>query len=415
MAPSKTGNSAGAFIFVLCFKMSLPNANAPATPTPPIQFISNQRKLEDCASRLADQPSFSFDLEFDRDRYFYGFTLALVQLATPEQCFVIDPLEDIDLESLYLLFENPDIQKLMHSGGEDIRLLHALQCYPKNLYDTEIPARLLNIEQTSLAASLKEVLGIELQKDQQKSNWLKRPLSREQVQYAANDVLYLYPLQQKLEAEIKVKGLTDLLYSEEAALSLADYTPEVKTWFLKKDDERHLSPYDQHILNALFVFRDKTAQELNKPAYQVMDEQLLRGLAFGDLAPEDLPDAKGLHHRLRSFGFVKDIKQTLQSAKSFAATEKLPTTLQGRTPLTPEQRAARDKGERDKEVLFLPIQQALGQRLGQFAARYLLSNGMVGNIVTGRIRLSDLPPARQALIRETAAGLGLEGSLAYYQ
>lgn len=381
----------------------------------PIQFISQQHQLDACADTLAKEPFFSFDLEFDRDRYSYGFTLALVQLATPEHCFVIDPFADLDLEPLYLLFENPDIQKLMHSGGEDVRLLHALKCYPQNLYDTEIPMRLLNYEQTSLASSLTQILHIELKKDQQKSNWLKRPLSKEQISYAANDVIYLRALQQTLEAEIHAKGLYELLLSEEAALSLADYTPEVKTWFLKKDDERHLSPYDQHILNALLVFRDQKAQMLNKPVYQVIDEQLLRAVAFEHLAAEDLPEAKGLHHRLRNFSFVKEVKEVLAAANDFAQAENLSTKLQSRVHLTPEQRAARDKGEADKERLFLPIQQALSNQLGQFTARYLLSNGMVSQIVTGRVRLQDLPAARRQLITETAGAQGLLAALAAYQ
>lgn len=383
--------------------------------TPPVQFISQQRKLESCIHTLASLPSFAFDLEFDRDRYSYGFTLCLIQLATPDHCFVIDPLENLDLEPLFLLFENPAIQKLMHSGGEDLRLLHALRCYPKNLFDTEIPMRLLNYEQTSLAASLSGILGITLQKDQQKSNWLKRPLTREQVAYAANDVIYLHALQQKLVADIDAKALGWLLQSEEEALSLADYTPEAKTWFLSKDDERYLSPYDQYILNALFTFRDQKAQALNRPAYQVMDESLLRGLASGKIPAEDAPQARGLHHRLRSSAFVKEVKQVLAAAAQAAQAQNRSRELQVRTPLSPAARAARDKGERDKELLFAPIQQELARRFGTFAARYLLSNGAVSQIVTGRTRISQLPQARQQLFFDLARALGLDQALEVYQ
>jgi len=380
----------------------------------PVQFISTQKKLDAAVQALSGVPSFAFDLEFDRDRYSYGFTLCLVQLATPEVCFVIDPLASVSLAPLFSLFADPAIQKIMHSGGEDLRLLHALGCFPHNLYDTDITARLLNYEQCSLAALLFDVMGLLLHKGEQKSNWLKRPLTEGQINYAANDVIYLHRLKEALEEKLAGRPAAALLQSEQAMLSTTKYLPEEKVWFLRKEDERSLSPYEQHVLNTLYVLRDQKARLLDKPAYQVMEEALLRPLATGELPPAALPDAKGMHPRLRNEAFVTEVAATLAAAHAAAAAQNLSRQTGQKPRLSPEQRAARDQGERDKEVVFAPIQQELAARFGQNAARFLLSNGGVSQIVTGRSRIGQLPEGRQQLLVEIAAALGLEASLRNY-
>ena len=285
----------------------------------PVQFISTQKKLDAAVQALSGVPSFAFDLEFDRDRYSYGFTLCLVQLATPEVCFVIDPLASVSLAPLFALFEDPAIQKIMHSGGEDLRLLHALGCFPQNLYDTDITARLLNYEQCSLAALLFDVMGLLLHKGEQKSNWLKRPLTEGQINYAANDVIYLHWLKEALEEKLAGRPAAALLQSEQAMLSTTKYLPEEKVWFLRKEDERSLSPYEQHVLNALYVLRDQKARLLDKPAYQVMEESLLRPLATAREVPQCWPASphwRGRRARVSRSSTPGSPRRTIRSTPS---------------------------------------------------------------------------------------------------
>ncbi|HSR37930.1 MAG TPA: hypothetical protein VLL95_03370, partial [Phnomibacter sp.] len=104
------------------------NAGGPHTIASPVtRYIADAAELQHCVDILRQSTVFAFDLEFDRDRYTYGFDLCLMQVATPEVCFLIDPLSKINLQPLFEVFTLPAIRKLVHCPGEDLRLLHSLQ------------------------------------------------------------------------------------------------------------------------------------------------------------------------------------------------------------------------------------------------------------------------------------------------
>jgi ribonuclease D len=330
-------------------------------------------------------------------------------VATPNACYVIDPFADIDLEGLYELFEDARILKIMHSPGEDLRLLHALQCYPKNLFDTEVTARLLNYEQTSLAAMLQEKLSHAMCKQQQRSNWLRRPLTPEQLQYAADDVAFLHALKAVLEAEASEMGLMPYVLEEQAALSTTIYQQEDKAFFLKPADLRTLSPYEQHVLNALFVHRDELARQLNRPAYQIMDEPLVRSLADGTLAPRDLPDAKGLYGGFRNSGFAAKLSARLETIRDEADDMALSHNPPPRQRFSNSERVDREAANRDKEEKFVPVQQALVERFGEHAARFILSNGTVNDLLKRMTTIGSLKRAyKQELVRSIAGELAID-------
>lgn len=376
--------------------------------TRPVIYIQDPQALQRCLHTLAQAPAISFDLEFDNNRYSYGVTLCLVQVATTEVCYIIDPMTGMDLSGLYALFQQEGIQKLVHSPGEDLRLLHSLGCYPTNLFDTEIVGRLLNYEQTSLANMLREKLDYTISKKHQKSNWLRRPLSEEQVEYAADDVIWLHPLKAALVAEAEAKGLMPYVREEQAHLSGIVYHQTEKTNFLKPADRATLSPLDQHLTNELLRFRDELARQINRPPFQVMGEDLVRALATGTHPPEQLLDEPGIHPRFKTYGFVHQLSAKLEAIRADAAGKNLSTGLPTRPKLSPEQYAAQRKAAQDRDELFLPIQQELAQRFGTFAAQYLLSNRLVNELLRDPAdRQGILPAYRKALMRQIAMDLGL--------
>ena len=374
-----------------------------------INYIESQAALDACISRLEAAPELAFDLEFDSHSFSYGVNLALVQIADTERCYLVDPLVGLDLSGLFAVFANPDIRKLAHSSGEDLRLLHSLGCVPQNVYDTEIAARLLNYEFTSLAAILAAKLGVQLDKKQQRSNWLKRPLTDEQRHYAALDVQYLHELKAALEPELAAAGLIEFTDDEQKALSRIIHQPEARTSFLKPADSYQLSLYDQHVLDGLLWFRDELARELKRPAFQVVDEQLLRDLTAGEVDPEDVPYEKGVHGRLRNDGFGRRIRTRLEQLQEKAERLGLSRALPERRRLTREEHAARQQAEADRKDKFAPVQEALAARYGTFTARMLLSNTVVGEILRGATSLRDLQrPYRIQVIRDTAQQLGID-------
>lgn len=380
-----------------------------------IHYIDNADQLASCVERLKAVPEFAFDLEFDSHRNAYGFNLCLIQIAIPEVCYIIDPFSKIDLNDLFRVFEDERILKVVHSPGEDLRLLHSLQCYPKNIFDTEITSRLLNYEFTSLSAMLETKIGFNADKKQQKSNWMARPLSEQQIQYAANDVIYLLQLKNILEQEAREKKVNDFLNEEFALLSNTIYTPEIKQNFLRTADIKGLSEYDQFVLNELFKFRDQLAQSINKPAYQVIEEDVLRGIVSKDINPENWLHVKGVNHRYKTEDFKTKLLQKLNDINQQAVQNNLSKAPKTRTfvSLTPEERALRqqtkEQQEFDKQHKFVPIQKAIGAKYGEHTAKYILGNGAVNELLNKTITIDQLKRAyKRTIVSSVAAELSID-------
>ena len=115
--------------------------------------------------------------------------------------YIVDPLANIDLEPLRRALETKEI--VLHGADYDLRMLRrGLNLAASKIFDTLIAARLLGIPEFSLAALLKRYFGLTLLKGSQKANWAQRPLPARMAEYAINDVHYLLPLAEKLEAEL---------------------------------------------------------------------------------------------------------------------------------------------------------------------------------------------------------------------
>lgn len=397
------------FFAVLCVKNLEPQmVQSSAVP----QLIATASTLMSCVEILSATPSLAFDLEFDSNLRGYGVTLGLIQIAMPDdRCYLIDPLADLDLATVWSVLEEPTIQKLVHSPGEDLRLLHSLGCFPTNVYDTEITARLLNYEHTSLSKMLEAKLGVTLGGGQQRSNWLQRPLTREQIDYAAADALHLHALKKLLDEEAETRGLTDFVTDEQAALSRARYNTAPRTTFLKPIDQRTFSLHQQHILQALLAQRDAWAREANRPLFKVADDAALRTIVEASRTPRSETAAAALVAPFNNEHYSGALIEVYEAAVREADVRRLPHGAAPRPRMSREERQAREQGARDRTEKFAPVQAALAAEYGMFAARYLLSNTMVETITKGDATLTSLDrPYRRGVILEKADALGIDMS-----
>jgi ribonuclease D len=376
----------------------------------PVSYVSSAAQLEDCINKLAEARLFAIDLEFDRDHYTYGFDLCLMQVATPDHCFLIDPKRGVAAEKIFPLLEADDIQKIAHCSGEDLRLLHSMNCIPQNIVDTEIYAKLLNYERTSLSAMLQLFFDVELNKKMQKINWNIRPLTDEQIHYAANDVLYLVPLKNILEKEAVEKGLLNFIVEENQLLSTTIHSNAPKTNFLKQNDMRFLSAYDQHVLNEMFRYRDGIARKFNKPAHHIIKESLLRTIALGkDEIPAEL-DA--VHYSLKSANGRKDFFHKLETVKQEARTRELDKRKSNR----PDRKNAEPFANgfsrewiEEQRANFKLIQNAIAEKYGEHSMRFIFSSTLVTALLTQQTTLKDLKTdSRKKIIRETAKSLQVD-------
>ncbi len=381
----------------------------PAPKKVPVTYVTTTDALASCIYQLAQANEIAFDLEFDRDNYTYGFNLCLMQIATATDCYLIDPKAELDITLTFPILENPAIQKIVHSSGEDLRLLHSLKCYPTNLADTELYAKLLNYERTSLGAMIQQLFEIELDKKMQKVNWVLRPLKPEQLNYAANDVLYLLQMKTELEKQAAEKNILPFLQDENNLLTTTIHSLEAKDNFLKKSDLLYLSPYHQYVLNGLFCYRDSVAQQQNKPAHYIMNEETVRNLASNKISHADWQNTKGIHPVVKSKEGQDELFEHIKKLNTEANSKKLSLKKNKIDRSDENFQTERESWDLIKASIFTPIQNDIAANFGENAMRFILSTATVNTIVQGQLKIGEMKaPYKKMLVKNAAQKLGID-------
>lgn len=240
------------------------------------QWVTDDAALLELVTRLRAQPAVAVDTEFRRRDTFFP-QVALVQLAIPDGCWLIDPLQLTDPTPLATLLTDPQVIKILHSASEDLEVFeHWLGVLPAPLFDTQRAAGLLNIGVgLSYRALVQQLLGIELAKDETQSDWLARPLSDAQCQYAAQDVACLIECWPELSQRALAQGAMDWVLADGAAMSTGGRGPLAKfksAWKLK--------PAQLAVLLALVEWREQSARERDKPRSWVLADKVITELAL---------------------------------------------------------------------------------------------------------------------------------------
>src|SRR5262249_17795617 len=166
-------------------------------------LITTDAGLCELLKRIEAADRIGIDIEAD-SLHSYREKLCLIQISVPTVAgidVIVDPLAGLDLEPLRRALESREI--VLHGSDYDLRMLRrGLNFVAHKIFDTLIAARLLGIREFSLAALVKRYFSLELPKGSQKANWAKRPLPARMAEYAINDMRYLLPLAEKLEAQL---------------------------------------------------------------------------------------------------------------------------------------------------------------------------------------------------------------------
>ncbi|MFZ1306866.1 MAG: ribonuclease D [Ferruginibacter sp.] len=381
----------------------------PAPQKVPVTYVTTADALASCLYQLVQAQKIAFDLEFDRDNYTYGFNLCLMQIASHTHCYLIDPKAELDITLTFPLLEDPAIQKVVHCSSEDLRLLHSLKCYPTNLADTEVYAKLLNYERTSLGAMIQQLFGMELDKKMQKVNWVLRPLKPEQLIYAANDVLYLLQMKDALEAQAAEKNMLTFLEDENNLLSTTIHSLEPKDNFLKKSDLLYLSAYHQYVLNGLFSYRDSIAQQQNKPAHYIMNEETVRNLASNKISHAEWQSIQGLHPVVKSKAGQDMVFGYLKKLRTDANDQKLSHKRNNRETQNRDFESEKERFDLVKASVFVPIQNDIAANFGEHAMRFIFSTATVNTIMQGQLKIGEMKaPYKKLLVKNAAQKLGID-------
>ena len=170
---------------------------------PHFTVITDNTSLLEICNLAQQQSAVALDTEFMRVSTYFP-KLGLIQLYDGERVSLIDPLAITDFSPFVALLSNPKVLKILHSCSEDLLVfLQEFDQLPRPMIDTQIMARFIGLGTSAgLAKLAQEYLNVEIDKGATRTNWIKRPLSDIQLQYAAGDVWYLLPLYHILEKEL---------------------------------------------------------------------------------------------------------------------------------------------------------------------------------------------------------------------
>jgi ribonuclease D len=229
--------------------------------------------------------------------------------------YIVDPLANTDLEPLRRALEAREI--VLHGADYDLRMLRrGLNLAASKIFDTMIAARLLGVREFSLAALVKRYFGLTLLKGSQKANWAQRPLPTRMAEYAINDVHYLLPLAEKLEAELDRCERRDWLQQScRRAIELvavARIRNQDELWRIRGSGV--IRGRAAAVLRALWQWREKEAEKADRPPFHVLrNEELLK--AAVKFASGSVPDYKHFSLRRRQ-AFREAAQAALQAPES---------------------------------------------------------------------------------------------------
>ena len=244
-----------------------------------MQWISTPDEL---AAQLATAPQrVGLDTEFVRERTWWP-QLALVQLALDDRILLVDPLVPGMCAALAPLLADPAVLKVMHSASEDlVALKHACGVVPTPLFDTQIAAALAGIGAgVGYQRLVQDTLGVALPKGETRSDWLRRPLSPSQLEYAADDVLHLFALHDALDARLAALGRRAWLDEDCARMVANAQRDELERWpHLSLRAAQFLDFEAQMRLLRLLRWRDAYARDNDRPRNWILDNELATSLA----------------------------------------------------------------------------------------------------------------------------------------
>ncbi len=262
-------------------------------------LVSSTDELDKFCSEVLKMSEYvTIDTEFVRKNTYYA-KLCLIQLGFKTEgtktVILIDPLEtELNLTPLKSLLENKKITKIIHAGRQDLEIfLHLFDFLPVPLFDTQVAAMVCGMgEQESYESLVKKLLGKQLDKQYQFTNWSKRPLSAEQLKYASEDVSFLCDIFEILKNKLSDLGRSDWVTEEIEKLTNRDSYTSKETSSLKKIKNVNGNIHFKNLVATLVDLRELIAQELNLPRNHVIRDSLILKLARN--LPKNIEELKEL-------------------------------------------------------------------------------------------------------------------------
>ena len=264
---------------------------------PPAAYIADNARLKQAVERLKQEERIAFDTESNSMHAYRGQT-CLIQISTPSEDLLIDPLAIDDISALRAVLADPAIEKVFHAAEFDlICLKRDFDFDVCNIFDTMAAARVCGYQRIGLGNMLEDLLGVAHSKKHQTDDWAQRPLPKSARRYAQVDTHYLLRLRDALYEQLRAACRL-----EEAREYFSDVTNfEVKSqefdpegfWDLCRPNS--LNTKQTAVLRELYILRDELARSVDHPSHRlILNKALLHLVKTTPRRPKQLYGIHGL-------------------------------------------------------------------------------------------------------------------------
>lgn len=247
-------------------------------------LITTEKHLQTLCDRLGESSWIAFDTEFVSEFTYYP-DLCLVQVAACERdstyLAVIDTKREVDLKPFWQVLSEGTHQTIVHAGREEFRFCtRAIQAIPKNWFDIQLAAGLLGHEYpASYGKLVSRFLQKPLQKGETRSDWRRRPLTKSQLDYALQDVLYLQDIASMLAEDLRARGRLEWMQEEIGSwMNRVEESENQERW-RRLSGMNGLSTEALRIARHLWHWREEQAQLMNCPPRRILRDDLIVELA----------------------------------------------------------------------------------------------------------------------------------------
>jgi ribonuclease D len=280
------------------------------------RWITTASDLEEYVDRLLADTRYALDTEFHRERTYFP-RLALLQFAGAGEIVLVDPLV-CDLAPLKRLFAS-EVLAVLHAAQQDLDVLtHAVGAVPMRMFDTQLAAGFLGYSTPSLVSLLQSELKVSVGKGDRLTDWLRRPLTDDQCEYAASDVEHLLALHDRMVADLDKVGRTAWAADacEELRTRPVSGVDPGQAWTRLKD-VRILKSRARGVAQALAEWRERRAMANDSPVRQVLPDLAILGIAQKQPKTlEELAHARGVDDRHTRGAIGKELLEAVQRGLS---------------------------------------------------------------------------------------------------
>jgi ribonuclease D len=251
-------------------------------------YVNSDKMLNELVKKASDKKIIAIDTEFTRQKTYYP-VLSLIQVGIDKETYAVDCMSGIDLAPIYDLIFDEKVKKILHSCSQDLQIFHRdFDKFGQNIHDIQLMANFCGIGYNiGYSGLVEQMVGVNIDKKLQNSNWQRRPLSEQQIEYALLDVFYVEEIYEKLWQDLALKKrekwfLEDMESAVKSTLAVSDENL-VKN-FIKGKKSYKNNPQKLAKISNLILWRDKTARQNDiARRFLLSDDDMQKIVETGDV------------------------------------------------------------------------------------------------------------------------------------